>query len=266
MRALLPLLVSLLALLCRPAAAQELVAFDVEEFGGVRALRGELYEPPGPGPFPAVILLHDCDGVNQHYRTWAERLRDWGYVALVVETFGYRRITQVCSRPLDRYFAIWGRDAKGARDFLVTRTFVSPVRIAVMGWGHGGLGALEAAQPGRPRMRAAVAFYPPCGGPVDGPFEAPLMILTGAADDWTPAEDCRRLAQEAGGAEPELVVYPGALHGFDIERRPATMYGHRVGPDAEAAVDSIERIRRFLHARLGTIGPDPAPPAPPGSG
>src|SRR5687768_13660040 len=98
------LLVSLLLLLARPASAQELVAFDVEEFGGVRALRGELYQPVGSGPFGAVILLHDCDGPSEHHRTWAKRLQDWGYVALLIDTFGYRRITEVqpAAQPLRR--------------------------------------------------------------------------------------------------------------------------------------------------------------------
>jgi dienelactone hydrolase len=257
-------LASFLVLLARPAPAQELVAFDVEEFGGVRALRGELFQPPGTGPFGAVILLHDCDGPNEHHRIWAKRLQEWGYVALVIDTFGYRRITEVCSRPLNRYAGIWGRDAKGARDFLVTRTFVSPVRIGVMAWGYGGLGALEAARPEPPSLRAAVAFYPPCGGPVKGPFETPLLILSGGADAWTPAGDCQRLTQEAGEPKAEVVVYPGALHGFDIERRPSEMFGHRIAPDRVATADTIERIRRFLDQRLRTSGPTPEPPAPQG--
>jgi dienelactone hydrolase len=258
------LFVAFLLFLGRSASAQELVAFDVEEFGGVRALRGEMYVPEGSGPFGAVILLHDCDGPNEHHRTWAKRLQEWGYVALLIDTFGYRRITEVCSRPLNRYWAIWGRDAKGARDFLVTRTFVSPVRIGVMAWGYGGLGALEAAQPDLPRMRAAVAFYPPCGGPVKGPFETPLLILSGAADDWTPAEDCKRLAREAGEPALEVVTYPGALHGFDIERRPATMFGHRVALDRAAAADAIERVKLFFDERLRTSAPALEQPAPRG--
>jgi dienelactone hydrolase len=256
------LLVSFL-LLARGAAAQDFVAFDVEEFGGVRALRGELYVPKGSGPFGAVILLHDCDGASEHHRAWARRLQEWGYVALLIDTFGYRRITEVCSRPLNRYYGIWGRDAKGARDFLVTRTFVSPVRIGVMAWGYGGLGALDAAKADLPRIRAAVALYPPCGGPVKGPFETPLLILSGGADDWTPAADCKRLAN-AGGAAPEVVVYPGALHGFDVERKPTQMFGHQVAPDPAASADAIERVRRFIDATLRTSAPALAQPAPQG--
>ena len=263
MRALL-LLVLLLLFLARPAAAQEIVAFDVEEFGGVRALRGELYLPPGTGPFGAVILLHDCDGPSEHHRSWAKRLQEWGYVALLIDTFGYRKLTQVCSRPMNRYYGIWARDAKGARDFLATRTFVSPVRIGLLAWGYGGLGALEAARPDEPRLRAAAAFYPPCAGPVKGPFETPLLILSGGADGWTPAAECERLARDAGAPAPEVVVYPGALHGFDVDRLPAKMFGHRSAPDPAASADSIERIRRFFDEWLRTSAAAPEPPAPPG--
>jgi dienelactone hydrolase len=46
----------------------------------------------------------------------------------------------------------------------------------------------------------------------------PIMILIGYADDWTPAESCRTMvAQPRGeGASIDLVVYPGACHGFNF--------------------------------------------------
>jgi dienelactone hydrolase len=48
--------------------------------------RAELYVPPGAGPFPAVVILHGCDGVSPHYREWARQLRAWGYVAILVDS------------------------------------------------------------------------------------------------------------------------------------------------------------------------------------
>lgn len=243
------------------AAAQERVAFDVAEFGGVRALAAELYQPSGSGPFAAVVLLHDCDGLTLHHRRWAQRLQSWGYVTLLVDSFGYRRITEVCSRPLDRYGKIWARDAKGARDFLATRMFVSPVRIAVIGWGYGGLGAIELARADPPRLRAAAAFYPPCGWRPPDRFSLPLLILVGSADEWTPAADCQALA-ERGPIAPEVVVYPGAHHGFDLGRPEGKLFGHLVRTDPAAEADALEQVRRFLEERLRLTETDPEPPAP----
>ena len=56
------------------------------------------------------------------------------------------------------------------------------------------------------------------------------LILIGALDDWTPAEDCSRTVAGwgTGGPPIEQVVYPGAYHDFDVPSlRPGrTMFGH----------------------------------------
>ena len=54
----------------------------------------------------------------------------------------------------------------------------------------------------------------------------PTLILIGELDDWTPANECRNLAEgrddcgisrEKGQGIPiEIIVYPGAHHDFDV--------------------------------------------------
>jgi len=41
-------------------------------------LKGFLYRPEGNGPFPAVVALHDCDGLAGRRMPLARRYRDWG--------------------------------------------------------------------------------------------------------------------------------------------------------------------------------------------
>jgi alpha-beta hydrolase superfamily lysophospholipase len=48
---------------------------------------GEIYRPGGSGPFPAVVLLHGCEGVSEATRTWARWFWQQGYVALVVDSW-----------------------------------------------------------------------------------------------------------------------------------------------------------------------------------
>ena len=58
-----------------------------------------------------------------------------------------------------------------------------------------------------------VAYYPCCAPHFDRTSRVPLLILIGDKDDWTPAENCRRL--QAGLRAPELVetvYYPNAYH------------------------------------------------------
>ena len=61
---------------------------------GQLLLPGHLYRPDGPGPFPAVVALHGCGGIGPHLHRWAQTLQQWGYVALLVDSFspGARRI------------------------------------------------------------------------------------------------------------------------------------------------------------------------------
>jgi dienelactone hydrolase len=152
-----------------------------------------------------------------------------------------------------------------------------------MGGSHGGsttLAALAAPPPardglgrdGRAGFAAAVALYPGCGasfgswrGNGVGTYRpvAPLLILIGEKDDWSPAPICVRLAASARGTEHPvaITVYPGAHHSFDSDR-PVRFVAARVnsnargrrgattGGDAAAWADSIRRVGEFFDRHL----------------
>jgi dienelactone hydrolase len=102
-------------------------------------------------------------------------------------------------------------------------------------------------------FRAAVDFYPLCRLGSDT-FTVPSLILIGSADDWTPARDCERLVARQKGAPVQLIIYPGAAHGFD---NPAhgdgrLEYGHIAKFDRDAAAKSAADVEVFLREKLGT--------------
>ncbi len=93
-----------------PAQAQEKVSFastDTDLKGGTPTnITGYLYKPDGPGPFPAVIGLHGCNGlVDQDgkviplYGAWGERLSKAGYLVLLPDSFGSRGHGDLCVVP-----------------------------------------------------------------------------------------------------------------------------------------------------------------------
>jgi dienelactone hydrolase len=186
-------------------------------------LQGLLVRPDGPGPFPAVVLLHGCDGVQPFQERWADDLVSWGYVALLVDSHGPRGLGDDCAR--------WppaagsrSEDALGALVYLRGLPFVEPGRVGVMGWDTGGRTVMRVVEQKGPQedlgagFAASVALYP-------GTFRlsvaaAPLLILIGGEDDCTPASRVRRAMQEAppGPFPPRLEVLPGARHGFDDPR------------------------------------------------
>jgi len=168
------------------------------------------------------------------------------------------------------------RDAYAALAYLRTLAYVDGGRVGLMGGSHGGSTTLLAMLPprgaaaGRPGFAAAVALYPGCAtaagkliGDSSGEYRslAPLLILVGEADDWTPAEPCRRLADAAqkAGYPVAIKVYPGAYHSFDSSNPPRyvaarinvnspTGRGATTGGNPAAWADSIREVLAFFRA------------------
>jgi dienelactone hydrolase len=223
--------------------------------GGALNLTARLKKPDGDGPFPAIVLLHGCGGIApKRDHRWAERLSGWGYVTLQVDSFRPRGLSSVCTysgRDAADILQKRVTDAYDAKRYLAGLPFVDRSRIAVMGWSHGGITTLETlhrktADP----FRAAIAFYPSCRRMLTG-LNAPLLILIGEADDWTPAARCvEMMPQVQAASEVALKVYPGAYHGFDTLGANTNVRGssgmHHMQYQPEAEADSIIRVGAFF--------------------
>src|SRR3954451_16760341 len=87
----------------RPAPAvsgPEAVEIAQKEGGRLKAL---LFRPDGQGPFPAVVALHNCTGLNNRagtlgarYRDWGERLAKAGFVAIFPDSNASRGAGSQC--------------------------------------------------------------------------------------------------------------------------------------------------------------------------
>jgi dienelactone hydrolase len=230
-----------------PASADELVKF--KSAGRGEEIQGYLTRPKGVGPFPAVVLLHTCLGLPANRRSIADALAAWGYVALFVDDFTTRGTKETCAVDFDPATA----DAYGALAFLTGFAFVDKARIGAVGFSQGADTALKlAASAGDPGFKAAAAFYPPCANEADASLKIPTLILVGAKDDVTPAADCQRLAARQPGSVVELVVYPGARHGFDNPEfgGGTQVLGMTLAYDRRAAEKSRAQLRDFLSRRL----------------
>lgn len=224
---------------------------------------GHLSHPDDEGRFPAIVLMHGCGGLQQAHFTWADRLNRLGYITLIVDSFRPRSVVRVCTSgarptaPAQRVL-----DAHGALAYLRDLPSVDPEHIGIIGWSHGGIAALEAVNAKgisgrfRHRFRAAAGFYPYCIA--DRDFDLPVLILIGDADDWTPPGLCQRLAERNhASGQLELVIYPGAFHGFDNAgfRRGFSVRGaggasHRLQYDADARRDAAQRLGDFFAEHL----------------
>lgn len=237
-----------------------------------------LFKPEGAGPFPALVLLHQCGGLgnalwrNESMLDWAKQAVARGYVALLVDSLGPRGVDSVCYGPKGGVIFSRGiRDALQAAEHLQKFDFVDGKRIALAGYSWGAMVSVMAssarwsgnALPGR-RFAAAVAFYPGCftiRPPslaayeiVQPDIDRPLLVLMGQKDAETPADECvaKLTTAKADGAPVEWHVYPQATHCWDCRsldgfskkdmRGNSVIYRYSV----EYTADSLQRMFGFL--------------------
>lgn len=245
--------------------------------------------PDSQPPFPAVVFLHGCSGIglsgslSSVYSTWMRRLTEEGFAVLAIDSATPRGFGSTCGRPERRtmYFERPG-DAYSGLAYLQSRQDIISDRIGLMGWSQGGgiaLLTVSSKSIGRPAptpthdFQAAIAFYPSaCSDRLQSkPFTevehsswstvAPLLVLHGANDNWTPPEPCVAFIEAASerGEPVQMVVYPEAVHSFDapnlpLQRRtsPKLRDGGfpMVGTNSKARQNSILRVTEFLRRHL----------------
>lgn len=285
-----PFIGAMLACVATLAPAQQPTASDLKFPEQVAALAGgerpqmALFKPEGAGPFPALVLLHQCGGLGASRRPndsmlgWAREAVARGYVALLVDSLGPRGIESVCFGPKGGvHFPRGVKDALQAAEHLQKFAFVDKKRIALAGYSWGAMvGVLASsarwsanAVPGT-RFAAAVAFYPGCftiRPPTVAAYEIvqpdidrPLLVLMGQLDTETPADECvaKLGAAKAAGAPVEWHVYPQATHCWDCRqldgfaktdlRGTSVTYRYSM----EYTADSLQRMFQFLDRTMGS--------------
>ena len=140
-----------------------------ESIGTFTGMSNQIFKPQGPGPFPAVVLVHTCGGIDQagHMRTHGQEMLSAGYVVFMLDSFGPRGIRN-CRSPVTPS-SFGALDAYAALEYLDSLPFVEKKRIFQAGYSWGGVVASFLASPqssevwkSKLRFRATVANYSPC--------------------------------------------------------------------------------------------------------
>ncbi len=195
-----------------------------------------LATPTGAGPAPAVIVIQEWWGLNEHIKNVAERYAGEGYVALVPDLY-HGKVTADPNEAgklmaaLNRDEAV--RDLLGAIQRLKATKEVRGDRIGVTGFCMGGSYAL--LLPCRTKeIRAAAPYY----GEI--PDEAalrslacPILYVYGDADFWITKDEVKRLEASLKklGKAGEVKIYPGAPHAFFNDTRK-DVYRQKEAQDA----------------------------------
>jgi len=249
--------VPLCALLCLTACSVPIQLLG--QANDVASIRGSLAKPDGPGPFPAVILMHGCDGLSpmslRRAQHWAHFYRRLGYVTLITDSFTPRGWYGCRNRDPKSRITVTHRvvDAYSALAFLAAQPFVDKDRVVLEGMSHGGTSVLNALAVDDPtgqhgKFAAGIAFYPRCVYFLDlVKLQAPLLVLVGDQDGTTPAEPCHPPAHVQAPFEYRLKVYAGATHAYDVDS-PGGRYfqGDYREFHPQATADSATQIQQFL--------------------
>ena len=249
---------------------------------GRTTLRGFVFTPSTPGPWPAVVMMHgrsgpyssaakgvyDASTLSMRHKQWGRFWAERGYLAVHVDSFGPRGYARgfprgsYSQRPVEvNEQSVRPLDAYGALAYLRTRSDVLGDRIGLQGWSNGamaGLATLDTHAPGvwdptpTTAFRAALLFYPACRAQVAQEYRpyAPAIMFIASEDAEVTPLPCSQLAEQVSSRGVEhfdMVWYEGADHDFDNPmKRRQSVEGNR-----QARADSMRRAEAFFARHLG---------------
>jgi carboxymethylenebutenolidase len=213
-----------------------------------RTARGYIAEPAGDGSHPALIIVHEWWGLNDHVKDIVGRFAGQGYIAFAPDLYDGKLATDPDTagrymQGLDQKRALETLD--GAIRYLKGLPNVSAGRIGVTGFCMGGSFALLLACHSKD-IKASVPFYgdvPP--DDVLKNLSAPILFIGAENDMWITNDKIERLrdGMQKLGKPGEVKVYEGVGHAFFNDTRPEAY-------NARAAADAWKRVTEFLSSNL----------------
>jgi carboxymethylenebutenolidase len=194
--------------------------------GNSGQMRGYLVQPAGPGPFPAVLVIHENRGLNPYIEDVARRAAVEGFVALAPDGLfpvggypGNDDDGRTLQGNLDQ--------AKLRTDMLNSATVLkshklSNGKLGVTGFCWGGSTVNFLAVTLGSDLQAGVPFYGAAAETAGVPkIKAPLLIHYAETDprvnEMWPAFET---ALKAAGVPHQMHIYPGTQHGFHNNSTP----------------------------------------------
>lgn len=210
-------------------------------------LMGYLAYPTNGEAAPAIIVIQEWWGVNDHIKDVTRRFAAEGFVALAPDLYK----GQIATEPdearklvmeLDMPEAV--KEIQQAIVYLQTQDYVSGEQVGIVGYCLGGGLVLQTALVSED-VGAGVVYY---GRPLDpaeaGGVNAPILTFIGTEDNIpVDAVEAMHAAFEEASIKNEYQVYDGAQHAFFNDTRESY--------NQQAAVDAWPRTLAWFRENLG---------------
>ncbi len=191
-------------------------------------VRAYMVQPQDKGPRPALIVVQEWWGLNDHMKDVARRYAREGYLAIAPDL--YSRLGNKITADPNEAGKLMNtlkqedglKDLNATVKYLKTVPGVDAAKIGVTGFCMGGSYALMLPCVNR-EIKAAVPFYGQVPSP-DTPLQnlaCPVLYIYGEDDGWITKADVQRLAAalKKYNKPGEIKTYPGASHAFFNDTR-----------------------------------------------
>ena len=215
----------------------------------VGTVNGYLAQPPGNGPWPAVIVIQEWWGLDAQTESIADRLAAIGYLAFAPDLYHGELAKLGDNENATKLVQKYGSNAPADLQKVFDAFKHHPQctgKIGSVGFCFGGRMSLALGIT-RP-LDAICTFY---GGGMQqvfdqlGAIKCPVLGLFGDKDVSIPVGTVEEFDRRLGelGLEHEVIVYPNSGHAFFRDSDPQVYT-----PDA--AKDAWERVTKFFEKNL----------------
>jgi carboxymethylenebutenolidase len=201
---------------------------------------------------PAVIMIHEWFGLNEHIKNQANILAKEGYVVLAVDLY-QGEVATTSNRAMELASSVRNNSTsaidnlQSAVNYVKSLEMVDDNRIASLGWCFGGDWSLQLALNSSENPLAATVLY--YGRPVTdaaslSSISWPILGIFGDQDQAIPIDSVKQFAfaLNASGITNEIYLYEGVGHAF------ANPSGDNYAPKETA--DAWQKTMAFLRQYL----------------
>jgi carboxymethylenebutenolidase len=199
--------------------------------------------PKGPGPHPAIVVIHEWWGLNANIEHWADRLARAGWAALAVDLYEGK----VATTPQDAMATMKATSDDKAKatiaagiELLAKDPRIAATKRVVIGWCFGGGWSLQTAL-AHPELDGAIIYY----GQLEtdaaklGVIKGRVLGVFGTQDKGIPQEEVGKFESglKQAGVRAEILRYD-AKHAFANPSNPDY--------DEKNAADAWSHVMAFL--------------------